>query len=326
MISPKRKKKLFLRSMSKKKISLIGSGMIGGTLAHLLFMKQYADIVLVDVNKGVAQGKALDISQSGSIVDSDSTISGTDDYSQISGSDAVIVTAGIPRKPGMSRDDLIATNAKIIQSVAENVAKYSPNAFVIIITNPLDIMVQHFQNISKMPQKNVVGMAGVLDTSRFVTFLAEALNVSRSDIKTFVLGGHGDTMVPLLDYTTIGGIPLKNFIKSKAISQEKLDEIVQRTRNGGAEVVALLGNGSAFYSPAHSAIKMVESYLFNKKNILPCAAYLNGEYGEKDIYVGVPVVIGSDGVEKVIEVELSENEKSMLQLSINSVKELLKSL
>ncbi len=312
--------------MSKKKVSLIGSGMIGGTLAHLLFMKKYTDIVLLDVNKGVAQGKALDISQSGCITDSDAKITGTDDYSEISGSDAIIITAGIPRKPGMSRDDLISTNAKIIESVATNVAKYAPNAFVIIITNPLDIMVQHFQNVSKMPHKNVVGMAGVLDTSRFCTFLSEELSVARSEIKTFVLGGHGDTMVPLLDYTTVGGIPLKSFVKNGAISQLKLDEIVQRTRNGGAEVVALLGNGSAFYSPAHSAIKMLESYLFDKKNILPCASYLEGQYGESGIYAGVPVVIGANGVEKVIEVELSESEKSMLQVSINSVKELLKSL
>jgi malate dehydrogenase len=312
--------------MSKKKISLIGSGMIGGTLAHLLFMKQYGDIVLLDVNKGTAQGKALDISQSGGIVDSDVSIIGTDDYSSIAGSDAIIVTAGIPRKPGMSRDDLIGINAKIIQSVAENIAKYAPNAFVIIITNPLDIMVQHFQNVSQLPHKKVVGMAGVLDTARFVAFLSEALSVSKNDVKTFVLGGHGDTMVPLLDYTTIGGIPLKQFVDSDAISREKLESIVQRTRNGGAEVVQLLGNGSAFYSPAHSAIKMLESYLFDKKNILPCAAYLNGEYGENGIYVGVPVVIGENGVEKVIEVELSESEKSMLQSSINAVKGLLKSL
>jgi len=312
--------------MSKKKVSLIGSGMIGGTLAHLLFMKKYTDIVLLDVNKGVAQGKALDILQSGCVIDSDSKIIGTDDYSDITGSDAIIITAGIPRKPGMSRDDLISTNAKIIESVAINVAKYAQNAFVIIITNPLDIMVQHFQNVSKMPHKNVVGMAGVLDTARFCTFLSDELNVARSEIKTFVLGGHGDTMVPLLDYTTVGGIPLKSFVKNGIISQEKLDSIVQRTRNGGAEVVALLGNGSAFYSPAHSAIKMLESYLFDKKNILPCAAYLEGQYGESGIYAGVPVVIGANGVEKVIEVDLSENEKSMLQVSINSVKELLKSL
>ena len=312
--------------MQKPKISLIGAGAIGGTLAHLLFMKKYFDIVLLDVNAGTASGKALDISQSSFINDSDALIVGTDDYSKISGSKAIIVTAGIPRKPGMSRDDLITTNANIIKSVAENIAKYAPDAFVVIITNPLDIMVQHFQEVSNMPHNKVIGMAGVLDTSRFIEFLSIELNVSSSDIKTFVLGGHGDTMVPLMDYTTVGGIPLKQFIKNGAISQEKLDAIIQRTRQGGAEIVSLLGNGSAFYSPAHSAIKMVESYIFDRRNILPCAAYLNGEYGEKGIYVGVPVIIGKNGVEKILEVELSSSEQKMMSDSISAVKTLLETL
>jgi malate dehydrogenase len=310
----------------KAKISLIGAGAIGGTLAHLLFMKQYSDIVLLDVNASVAKGKALDISQSGAVTGNDVHIVGTDDYSQVAGSDAIIVTAGIPRKPGMSRDDLINTNAKIIATVAENIGKFAPNAFVVIITNPLDIMVQHFKNISKMPHNQVVGMAGVLDTARFVTFLSEALSVSRKDVKTFVLGGHGDSMVPLLGYTTVGGIPLSQFIEKGVISQEKLDEIVVRTRNGGAEIVALLGNGSAFYSPAHSAIEMVESYLFDKKQVLPCAAYVQGEYGIKDLYVGVPVVIGKNGVEKILEVKLSNSEKTMLDNSVDAVRNLMKSL
>ena len=312
--------------VKKLKISLIGAGAIGGTLAHLLFMKQYADVVLLDVNASVAKGKALDISQSGSITGSDVSIVGTDDYSQIAESDAIIITAGIPRKPGMSRDDLIATNAKIIASVAENVGKYAPNSFVVVITNPLDIMVQHFKNVSKMNHKKVVGMAGVLDTARFVTFLSEALSVSKKDIKTFVLGGHGDTMVPLLGYTTVGGVPVSQFVEKGLISKQKLDEIVQRTRNGGAEIVSLLGNGSAFYSPAHSAIEMVESYLFDKKQILPCASYLQGEYGVKDLYIGVPVVIGKNGVEKVVEVSLSSEEKTMFESSVEAVKTLMKSL
>lgn len=312
--------------MKKFKISLIGAGSIGGTLAHLLFMKEYADIVLLDVNASVAKGKALDIFQSGATTYCDASIIGTDDYSQIRGSDAVIITAGIPRKPGMSRDDLISTNAKIITSVAENVGKYAPEAFVVIITNPLDIMVQHFKNISKMSHKKVVGMAGVLDTARFMTFLSEALSVSKKDIKTFVLGGHGDTMVPLLDYTTVGGIPLKQFVEKSVISQQKLDEIIQKTRNGGAEIVALLGSGSAFYAPAHSAIIMVESFLFDKKQVLPCAAYLQGEYGVKDLYIGVPVIIGKNGVEKVVEVDLSPESRKMLDSSIEAVKTLMKSL
>lgn len=310
--------------MAKKlKISLIGAGAIGGTLAHLLFMKQYADIVLVDINANVAKGKALDILQSGSIENHTTSIVGTDDYSLIANSDAIIITAGIPRKPGMSRDDLISTNAKIIQSVAENVGKYAPNAFTVIITNPLDIMVQHFMEVSGMNSKMVLGMAGVLDTARFVAFLSEALNVSPLDIKTFVLGGHGDTMVPLLDFTTVGGIPLKHFINTGHISQTQVDEIVQRTRQGGAEIVSLLGNGSAFYSPAHSAIKMIESYLFDKRSIMPCAAYLSGQYGTSGIYAGVPAVIGKNGVEEIVEIQLSSAESKMMNDSISAVKNLL---
>lgn len=309
-----------------KKISLIGAGAIGGTLAHILFQKQYADIVLLDVNEGVAKGKALDILQSGYVSNSICNIVGTSDYASTKDSDVVIVTAGIPRKPGMSRDDLIATNAKIIANVAENIKKYSSNSFVIIITNPLDIMVQHFQEISGMSPKKVVGMAGVLDSARFATFLSEYFNVAVSDVKTFILGGHGDTMVPLVDYTTIGGIPLKHFLNKGLISQEKLDEIIQRTRQGGAEIVSLLGNGSAFYSPAHSAVQMAESFLFNQRKILPCAAYLNGEYETKNLYVGVPAIIGKNGIEAVLEISLSDSEKSMMKNSIDAVQNLLKVL
>ncbi len=312
--------------MSKYKISLIGAGAIGGTIAHLLFMKKYSDIILLDINSNVARGKALDIKQSSGMSSSDVNIIGTDDYSQIDKSDAIIITAGIPRKPGMSRDDLINTNANIIKSVAENVAKYAPNAFVTIITNPLDIMVQHFQEISQMPHQKVVGMAGVLDTARFTTFLSEALNVSASDVKTFVLGGHGDTMVPLIDYTTIGGIPLKQFIQNGDISQKDVDDVIQRTRQGGAEIVSLLGNGSAFYSPAHSAIEMVESYIFNKRRILPCASYLQGQYGVNGVYVGVPAIIGENGIEKILEIDLSQTEKDMMDSSIKSVQNLLVTL
>lgn len=309
--------------MPRTKISLIGAGAIGGTLAHLLFMKGSYDITLLDINENTAKGKALDIKQSCTINDSDATVFGTSDYSHITDSRAIIITAGIPRRAGMSRDDLIGTNAKIIASVAENVAKHAPDAFCVIITNPLDIMVQHFQQISQMPYNKVVGMAGVLDTSRFITFLADELGVSASEIKTFVLGGHGDTMVPLISYATIGGIPLSHFIKNGTISEQKLNDIIQRTRQGGAEIVSLLGNGSAFYSPAHSAIKMVESFLLDRKNILPCASYLNGEYGVKGLYVGVPVVIGAQGVEKVIEVELSNNERQMFDGSVSAVRQLL---
>lgn len=308
------------------KISLIGSGAIGGTLAHLLSMKQLYDIVLFDINKNLAIGKALDISQSLNINHSDSNIIGTDNYENIAGSDAIIITAGIPRKPGMSRDDLISTNAAIIKNVAENVKKYAPNTFTIIITNPLDVMVQHFQQVSQLPHNKVVGMAGVLDTNRFIYFLSQALNVSSSDIQTFVLGGHGDNMVPLIDYTTISGIPLKQFIANNSITQESLNAIIERTKQGGAEIVSLLGNGSAFYSPAHAAIKMVESYLLDKKSIMPCAAYLNGEYGYSNIYAGVPVVLGKNGVEKIIEIALSPNEQEMFKKSVGSVQDLLKLL
>ncbi len=312
----------FFRFMSFK-VSLIGAGNIGGTLAHILARKSYCSkIVLFDINEGTAKGKALDILQSGSVFNNGGSVIGTSNYEDIKDSNVIIITAGIPRKPGMSRDDLLKTNANIIGGVAQNVKKYSPNSFVIVITNPLDIIVKHFQQVSGMDAKKVVGMAGVLDTARFKCFLAEALGVFAGDITSFVLGGHGDTMVPMPSCTSIAGVPLKQFIKNGLISQQAFDAIVKRTRDGGAEIVSLLGNGSAFYSPAESAVVMAESYLFNQKRILPSAAKLNGEYGVKDLYAGVPCKIGSSGVEQIIEVDLEEAEKSMFANSIAAVKSL----
>jgi malate dehydrogenase len=309
------------------KISLIGAGNIGGSLAHILARKTYCnEIVLFDINEGTAKGKALDIRQSGSIFGNGGSLIGTSNYQDIANSDVIIITAGIPRKPGMSRDDLLKTNASIIASVAENVKKYSPNSFVIVITNPLDIIVKHFQDVSGIDAKKVVGMAGVLDTARFKCFLADALNVFAGDISSFVLGGHGDTMVPMLSCTNIAGVPLSQFIKKGLITQDKVEAIIKRTREGGAEIVSLLGNGSAFYSPAESAVIMAESYLLNQKKILPCAAKLNGEYGVKDLYAGVPCKIGSNGVESIIEVELDEGEKAMFASSILAVKSLEEAL
>ena len=309
------------------KVSLIGAGNIGGTLAHIFASSGFCNqITLLDLNEGVAKGKGLDIMQSSSIFHSGTIIKGTNNYSDIENSDVIVITAGIARKPGMSRDDLLKTNSGIIADVARNVAKHSPKSFVIIITNPLDAMVQHFQEISKLDSKKVVGMAGVLDSARFKTFIAEALNVSQEDISCFVLGGHGDTMVPVLSCVTIAGIPLSHFVKSGKITQEKINAIVQRTRDGGAEIVSLLGTGSAFYSPAESAVEMARSYLFDKKRILPCAAKLNGQYSVNDLYVGVPCVIGKNGVESIIEVSLTDEEKSMLSKSVNAVKDLVKSI
>lgn len=309
--------------MARFKISIIGAGNIGGTIAHTLAFKDCYDITLFDIKEGVAKGKALDICQSGNISSYDAQIKGGDDYSVIKGSEAIIITAGLPRIPGMTRDDLIKTNAGIIAKVAQGVKEYAPNAFVVVITNPLDAMVYHFWKTSGLPAKKVVGMAGVLDSARFSYFLSQELKVSSEDVKTFVLGGHGDTMVPLVSYTSVGGIPLDILIEKGEITKEKVEQIIQRTRDGGAEIVQLLGNGSAFYSPALSAIEMMESYLFGKNRILPCAAYLEGQYGYKDIYVGVPCLITGQGVDKIYEIPLNEEQKSMLDASAKSVKDLI---
>ncbi len=307
---------------ARKKIALVGAGMIGGTLAHLAELKNLGDVVLFDISEGLPQGKALDISQSSAVDGNDVHLKGTNDYKDIEGADVVIVTAGIPRKPGMSRDDLVNVNTGIIKTVAENIKKYCPKAFVIVITNPLDAMVWVMQQVSGLPQNKVVGMAGVLDSSRFAFFLAEALGVSISDINAFVLGGHGDTMVPVVEYSTISGIPLTEFVKMGWLKQEKLDQIIQRTRDGGAEIVGLLKTGSAFYAPAASAIRMAEAYLYDKKRILPCAAYLTGQYGVKDLYVGVPALIGAGGVEKIVEISLKPEQKANFDKSVEAVKEL----
>lgn len=310
----------------RNKIALIGAGNIGGTLAHLAGLKNLGDIVILDINSGTAQGKALDIEQSSIVENFDSNITGTSDYKDIKDSDVVIVTAGIARKPGMSRDDLIATNTSIIKSVALGIKENAPNAFVIVITNPLDAMVFVMQKVSGLPANKVVGMAGVLDSSRMSLFLAREFNVSVEDVNSCVLGGHGDTMVPLIRYSTVAGIPVPDLIKMKWTTQEKIDEIVQRTRDGGAEIVKLLGNGSAFYAPASSAINMAESYLFDKKRVLPVATYLNGEYGVKDLYIGVLAVIGKNGVEKVVEINLEPQELEMFNNSVKAVKGLIESI
>ena len=309
--------------IKRNKISLIGAGNIGGTLAHLVGLKELGDIVILDINKGTAQGKALDLEQSSIIEGFDAKIIGTDNYQDIIDSDVIIVTAGIARKPGMSRDDLIATNTKIISSVATNIKQYAPNAFVIVITNPLDAMVYVMQKITGFTPNKVVGMAGVLDSSRMSLFLAQEFNVSVNDVSSFVLGGHGDTMVPLVRYSSVSGIPVPDLIKMGWSTQTRIDQIVQRTRDGGAEIVKLLGNGSAYYAPASSAIVMAESYLKNKRRILPVAAYLNGEYDVNNLYIGVPAIIGQNGVEKIIEVTLNQEERSMFNNSVQAVKELI---
>ena len=302
----------------KKKISLIGAGQIGGTLAHLICIKELADVVLFDVVEGIAKGKALDIAQSTSVDGYDINLSGTSNYEDIKNSDVIIITAGIPRKPGMTRDDLLETNLKIIKQVAEGIKKNSPNAFVICITNPLDVIVMALQKYSGLPTNKVVGMAGILDSSRFKYFLSQELKVPVKNISTLVLGGHGDTMVPMPNRTTVNGKPLNQIIK-----KEKLDLIIDRTRKGGAEVIKLLEKGSAFYAPAASGIEMAESYIKDLKKTLPCAAYLNGEYGVKNLYGGVPVIIGSRGVEKVVELTLNKYEKENFDLSIKAVKALI---
>ncbi|WP_198372629.1 malate dehydrogenase [Roseomonas rosulenta] len=309
--------------MARKKIALIGAGNIGGTLAHLIGLKELGDVVMFDVFPGVAAGKALDIMQSGPVDGFDSAMAGTGDYSAIAGSDVVIITAGFPRMPGMSRDDLVSKNAGVIAQVAEGVKQHCPNAFVIVITNPLDAMVWVFREKSGLPANKVVGMAGVLDSSRFRLFLAQEFNVSVEDVTAFVLGGHGDTMVPLTRYSTVAGIPVPDLVKMGWTTQEKVDAICARTANGGGEIVKLLEKGSAFYAPAASAIAMAESYLKDKKRVLPCAAWLTGQYGVKDLYVGVPVVIGAGGVERIVEIELNATEKAAFDKSCGAVRELI---
>ena len=306
----------------RKKISLIGAGQIGGTLAHLIGLKELADIVLFDVVSGIAKGKALDIAQSSSIDGFDVRLIGTDRYEDIKSSDVIIITAGVPRKPGMSRDDLLGINLKIIKQVSEGIKKHAPNAFVICITNPLDVIVMAFQKYSKLPTNKVVGMAGVLDSSRFKLFLSLELKVPVKQVETLVMGGHGDTMVPLTRYTKVLGKSLETLISEGKISKEKINQIIQRTRDGGAEIIKFLEKGSAYYAPAASGVEMAESYLKNQKKLLPCAAYLNGEYGVKNLYAGVPVIIGSKGVEKIEELSLNEVEKKQFEKSISAVNNL----
>lgn len=310
--------------MAKRKIALIGAGNIGGTLAHLCLLKNLGDVVLYDISEGVAKGKALDLSQCGPVEGFDAKVTGTNQYADLKDADVVIVTAGLPRKPGMSRDDLLSVNAGIMKQVGEGIKQYSSNAFVICITNPLDVMVGVLQEYSGVPDNKIVGMAGVLDSARFRTFLSEEFQVSVNQIQAYVLGGHGDTMVPLVKLSNIAGVSLEQLVKQGKITQQRLDEIVQRTRQGGGEIVALLKTGSAFYAPATSAIQMAESYLFDKKSILPCAAKLKkGQYGvEESLFVGVPAKIGAKGVEEIIEIELTSQEKANLDVSIAAVKEL----
>ena len=305
-----------------KKISLIGAGQIGGTLAHLIAIKELANVVLFDIDEGIAKGKALDIAQSLAVDGYNVKLSGTNSYEETKDSDVIIITAGVPRKPGMSRDDLLGTNLKIIKQVADGIKDTSPNAFVICITNPLDVIVMALQKYSNFPKEKVIGMAGILDTSRFKHFIAEELNSEIKNVNSFVLGGHGDTMVPVPNRTTINSKPLNDFIKDGSTTQERIDSIIDRTRKGGAEIVKFLKTGSAFYAPAASGVAMAESYLKNQKKTLPCAAYLNGEYGIKDLYVGVPVIIGEKGIEKIIELKLDADEQKSFQTSIDAVREL----
>ncbi|MGI9380269.1 MAG: malate dehydrogenase [Methyloligellaceae bacterium] len=309
--------------MARNKIALVGAGMIGGTLAHLVGLKELGDVIMFDIVEGMPDGKSLDIAESSPIEGFDSLQQGTNDYSSLDGADVVIVTAGVARKPGMSRDDLLGINLKVMEQVGAGIAKYAPDAFVICITNPLDAMVWALQKSCGLPHNRVVGMAGVLDSARFRYFIAREFDVSVEDVSAFVLGGHGDTMVPLVRYSTVGGIPLTDLVKMRWISEQRLGEIVQRTRDGGAEIVGLLKTGSAYYAPASSAISMAESYLKDKKRVLPCAAYLDGQFGVKGLYVGVPVVIGANGVERIVEIDLDSNERTEFMNSVESVKGLV---
>jgi malate dehydrogenase len=309
--------------MARPKIALIGAGQIGGTLAHLAALKELGDVVLFDIAEGIPQGKALDIAESAPVDGFDATLTGTNGYAEIAGADVCIVTAGVPRKPGMSRDDLLGINLKVMKSVGEGIAANAPDAFVICITNPLDAMVWALREFAGLPAEKVCGMAGILDSARFRHFLAEEFGVSVKDVTAFVLGGHGDTMVPLTRYSTVAGIPLPDLVEMGWTSQERLDAIVQRTRDGGAEIVGLLKTGSAFYAPAASAIEMAEAYLKDQKRVLPCAAFVDGAYGLKGMYVGVPTVIGAGGVERVVEISLNRAEKTMFDKSVDAVKGLV---
>lgn len=309
--------------MARQKIALIGAGMIGGTLAHLAAMRELGDVILFDIADGVPQGKALDLAQAAPVDGFDSTLRGTSDYADITGADVCIVTAGVPRKPGMSRDDLLGINLKVMKAVGEGIKRHAPDSFVICITNPLDAMVWALREFSELPHHMVVGMAGVLDSARFRHFLAEEFKVSVEDVTAFVLGGHGDTMVPVIDYSTVAGIPIPALIKMGWSTSERIDAIVQRTRAGGGEIVALLKTGSAFYAPATSAIMMAESFLKDKKRVLPAAAHLTGQYGVDELYVGVPVVIGAGGVERIVEIELDAAARKNFDLSVDAVRELL---
>ena len=309
--------------MARRKIALIGGGQIGGTLAHLVALKELGDVVLFDIVEGLPQGKTLDLAQAGPIEGYDAKLRGTNSYADIAGADVVIVTAGVARKPGMSRDDLLGINLKVMSAVGDGIKTHAPNAFVVCITNPLDAMVWALRQFCGLPHNKVIGMAGVLDSARFRHFIAEELNVSVEDVSAFVLGGHGDTMVPMPRFSTVAGIPLPELVKMGWIAQDKLDKIIQRTRDGGAEVIALLKTGSAFYAPATAAIEMAQSYLRDKKRVLPVAAYVNGAYGIKDLYVGVPAVIGEKGVERIVELELTIDEKAQLAKSADSVKGLI---
>ena len=309
--------------MARNKIALIGAGQIGGTLAHLVGLKELGDVVLFDIMEGIPQGKSLDLAQSSPVEGFDARIVGANSYESIEGAAVCIVTAGVPRKPGMSRDDLLGINLKVMEQVGAGIKKYAPNAFVICITNPLDAMVWALQQCCGLPKHMVCGMAGVLDSARFRYFLADEFNVSVEDVTAFVLGGHGDTMVPSIRYTTVAGIPLPDIIKMGWTTQEKVDQIVQRTRDGGAEIVNLLKTGSAFYAPASAAISMAEAYLLDKKRVLPCAAHLNGEYGVNGLYVGVPVVLGAGGVERIVEISLDPGEKAAFDKSCAAVRELI---
>ena len=309
--------------MARRKIALIGAGMIGGTLAHYAAMRELGDIILFDIAEGIPEGKALDLAQAGPVDGYDAKLRGTSDYADIADADVCIVTAGVPRKPGMSRDDLLGINLKVMKAVGEGIKSHAPNAFVICITNPLDAMVWALREFSGLPHNMVVGMAGVLDSARFRHFLAEEFNVSVEDVTAFVLGGHGDTMVPIVEYSTVAGVPIPDLIKMGWSTQERIDAIVKRTRGGGGEIVALLKSGSAYYAPAASAIAMAESFLKDKKRVLPAAAHLTGQYGVDDLYVGVPCVIGEKGVERIVEIELKDEAKANFQVSVDAVKELL---
>ena len=309
--------------MARRKIAMIGSGMIGGTLAHIAAQKELGDVVMFDIAEGLPEGKSLDIAESSPVDGYDSRLKGTQDYADIAGADVCIVTAGVARKPGMSRDDLVGINLKVMKAVGEGIAAHAPNALVICITNPLDAMVWALQKFSGLPHNKVIGMAGILDSARFRYFLSEEFNVSVESVTAFVLGGHGDTMVPLTRYSTVAGIPLPDLIDMGWTTQERIDAIVDRTRKGGGEIVALLKTGSAYYAPAASAIQMAQSYLKDKKIVVPCAAYLTGQYGLKDMYLGVPIVLGDEGAERIVEVKFNDDEKAMFDSSVEAVKELM---